>query len=65
MFYLLLQVISICLSITVFMYVTGNIVFKIYLKSLRKEYESNIHEVSDEILKRIRKELNKSLDESL
>ncbi|MBH7888808.1 hypothetical protein F1300_18885, partial [Clostridioides difficile] len=54
MFYLLLQVISICLSITVFMYVTGNIVFKIYLKSLRKEYESNIHEVSDEILKRIR-----------
>ncbi|EQI64111.1 hypothetical protein F1300_18240 [Clostridioides difficile] len=47
------------------MYVTGNIVFKIYLKSLRKEYESNIHEVSDEILKRIRKELNKSLDESL
>ena len=65
MFYLLLQVISICLSITVFMYVTGNIVFKIYLKSLRKEYESYIHEVSDEILKRIRKELNKSLDESL
>lgn len=65
MFYLLLQVISICLSITVFMYVTGNIVFKIYLKSLRKEYESNIHEVSDEILKRIREELNKSLDESL
>ncbi|EGT3734903.1 TPA: hypothetical protein LR300_003675 [Clostridioides difficile] len=65
MFYLLLQVISICLSITVFMYVTGNIVFKIYLKSLRKEYESNIHEVSDEILKRIREELNKSLDKSL
>ncbi|EQE34815.1 hypothetical protein QC5_0915 [Clostridioides difficile CD34] len=47
------------------MYVTGNIVFKIYLKSLRKEYESNIHEVSDEILKRIREELNKSLDKSL
>ncbi|WP_131006367.1 hypothetical protein [Clostridioides difficile] len=65
MFYLLLQVISICLSITVFMYVTGNIVFKIYLKSLRKEYESNIDEVSDEILKRVREELNKSLDESL
>ncbi|HBF2786916.1 TPA: hypothetical protein ACG3PC_003759 [Clostridioides difficile] len=65
MFYLLLQVISICLSITVFMYVTGNIVFKIYLKSLRKEYESNINKVSDEILKRVREELNKSLDESL
>ncbi|EGT4660470.1 hypothetical protein QVB53_18175 [Clostridioides difficile] len=65
MFYLLLQVISICLSITVFMYVTGNIVFKIYLKNLRKEYESNIDEVSDEILKRVREELNKSLDESL
>ncbi|EGT5474323.1 TPA: hypothetical protein KOS69_003344 [Clostridioides difficile] len=65
MFYLLLQVISICLSITVFMYVTGNIVFKIYLKSLKKEYESNINKVSDEILKRVREELNKSLDESL
>ncbi|MCC0707381.1 MULTISPECIES: hypothetical protein [unclassified Clostridioides] len=65
MLYLLLQIISICLSITVFMYVTGNIVFKIYLKSLRKEYESNINKISDEILKRVREELNKSLDESL
>ncbi|HGS9152431.1 hypothetical protein RYE12_18390 [Clostridioides difficile] len=65
MLYLLLQIISICLSITVFMYVTGNIVFKIYLKSLRKEYESNINKISDEILKRVKEELNKSLDESL
>ncbi|VIG18977.1 Uncharacterised protein [Clostridioides difficile] len=59
MSWLILQIVSIVVNVILIISLVSDIVLKIYLKSLKKEYEVAINKVSDELLKKLKHELRK------
>ncbi|MDI7817592.1 UNVERIFIED_CONTAM: hypothetical protein C4Z64_01060 [Clostridioides difficile] len=62
---ILTQVIVVVCVVQIVINCIANLNVGILCNKLRKENKTNIDKVSDEILKRVREELNKSLDKSL
>ncbi|HIE4743726.1 TPA: hypothetical protein ACXNBL_003708 [Clostridioides difficile] len=62
--YILTQVIAVVCVVQIFINCITNVNVGILCNKLKKN-EANIDKVSDEILKRVGEELNKSLDKSL
>ncbi|MER0283828.1 hypothetical protein ABRY17_07990 [Clostridioides difficile] len=62
---ILTQVIVVVCVVQIVINCIANLNVGILCNKLRKENKTNIDKVSDEILKRVTEELNKSLDKSL
>ncbi|WP_074048436.1 hypothetical protein [Clostridioides difficile] len=62
---ILTQVIVVVCVVQIVINCIANVNVGILCNKLKKEKKANIDKVSDEILKRVMEELNKSLDESL
>ncbi|HFL2582055.1 TPA: hypothetical protein ACG3KG_003705 [Clostridioides difficile] len=63
--YILTQVIAVVCVVQIFINCIANVNVGILCNKLKEKNEDNIDKVSDEILKRVGEELNKSLDKSL
>ncbi|HBF1171772.1 TPA: hypothetical protein ACG3I2_002012 [Clostridioides difficile] len=59
MSWLILQIVSIVVNVILIISLVSDIVLKIYLKSLKKEYEVTINKASNELLKKLNDELRK------
>ena len=62
---ILTQVIVVVCVVQIFINCIANVNVGILCNKLKEKNEANIDKVSDEILKRVGEELNKSLDKSL
>lgn len=62
---ILTQVIVVVCVVQIVINCIANLNVGILCNKLKKENKANIDKVSDEILKRVREELNKALDKSL
>ncbi|EGT3685806.1 hypothetical protein [Clostridioides difficile] len=59
MSWLMLQIVSIVVDVMLIISLISDIVLKMHMKDLKKEHETAINKVSDELLKKLNHELRK------